>query len=216
MLDNVRNLVAGLAVTLSSAALCTAASAATMNFDLLPDEGAQLASYSENGIKATAIGGVLAYEGQPGYAHIDDSGTGLAYGLDFNMGGLFDAVGFSLISFGYDFLGAPGPLSDNVFVSGYIGNALVSSTSFILSDIAGTAQAIQLGQGFLGIDRLRIELLYPNNTAACGAPCGHFDLDWITLNGPAAVPLPATLGTFVAAGVMLAGVTRRRRVRQTA
>lgn len=185
--------------------------AATMNFDALPDEGAQLSTYVENGIQASALGGVLAYESNLGFAHFDDSGTGLAYGADFRMAGVFDAVDFSLVSFGYDFLDAPGPLSDNIFVSGYLGGSLVSTVSYILSDIVGATQSFALGSSFAGIDRLRIELRYPVNTAACGAPCGHFDLDSVTLNGAplAPVPLPPAIAMMGLSGLALWGVGRK-------
>lgn len=190
-----------------------AGQAATMNFDLLPDEGAQLDTYSENGITATALGGVIAYESNPGFAHIDDSGTGLASALDFTMAGLFDAAEFALTSFGYDFTDPPGPLSDNLFVTGYLNGSVVTTVSYILSDIVGSNQVYQLGAAFAGIDRLRIELQYPVNTAQCGAPCAHFDLDYVTLNAsdPAPVPLPASGLVLLAAGLAVGGLRLRRR-----
>jgi hypothetical protein len=189
------------------------AGAATMNFDSLPDEGAMLSTYAENGITATAIGGALAYSSTPGFAHIDDSGTGLASGIDFTIGGLFDAVGFSLTSLGYNFWDPPGPYSDNIVVTGFLGNNVVTSATFLLSDIAGTVQSIMLGSAFTGLSKLRIELLYPVNTATCDAPCGHFDLDSLSLNatGPAPVPLPATGLLLLGAGVAMGGLRMRRR-----
>ncbi|WP_284164258.1 hypothetical protein [Frigidibacter sp. SD6-1] len=198
---------AGLLVAMSA----VGASAATMNFDNLPDEGAQLGSYSENGIVATALGGVLAYEGTPGFAHLDDSGTGLAYGIDFTMGGLFDAVEFSLTSLGYDFWDPPGPLSDNLIVTGFNGSSVVSMAGFILSDVFGATQTFTLGSAFSGLTSLRIELIYPVNSAYCGAPCGHLDLDYVTLNGPAAVPLPASGLFLIGAGLGLGALRLRRR-----
>lgn len=191
----------------------TAAAAATMNFDTLPDEGAMLSTYVENGITAKAIGGSLAYFGQPGFAHIDDSGTGLASGLDLSMGGLFDAVGFSLVSLGYNFWDTPDPLTDNIVVTGFQGSSIVSTATFLLSDIAGTVQSILLGPGFTGLSKLRIELLYPANTAMCDAPCGQFDLDNVTLNatGPAPVPLPASGLLLLGAGLAVGGLRLRRR-----
>lgn len=214
MFKNARNILAAVAVSSAVLAQSGAAFAATMSFDTLPDEGAQLTTYTENGIQASALGGVLAYESNPGFAHIDDSGTGLAFGADFIMAGIFDAVGFSLVSFGYSFLDTPGPLSDNIFVSGYLGNTQVSSASYTLSDVFGAVQSITLGSAFAGIDRLRIELLYPVNTAACDAPCGHFDLDSVTLNGAgiAPVPLPPTLTLLGVAGFGLWGLGRRKRI----
>lgn len=201
------------AVMAAAVGLClsaTASLAATMNFDNLPDEGAMLTTYVESGITAKAIGGTLAYSGQAGFAHIDDSGTGLASGIDFTMGGLFDAVGFSLQSLGYNFWDPPGPYTDNIVVTGFNGANVVSTATFLLSDIAGTVQSIMLGSAFTGLSKLRIELLYPTNTAMCDAPCGHFDLDSVTLT-PAPVPLPASGLMLLGAGL---GLGLARRVRQ--
>ncbi len=183
--------------------------AATMNFDTLPDEGAQLSTYVENGITAKAIGGALAYWQTPGTAHLDDAGTGMASGIDFTMAGLFDAGGFSLISRGYGFTGAPGALPDNIFVTGFQGSTAVSTASFLLSAVAGTVQSFLLGPNFAGLTSLRIELRYPAGVTGCGAPCGHFDLDSVTLNA-APVPLPASGLLLAGAGVGLAGLRRRR------
>lgn len=205
--------IAAIIAVVASGLSATASVAATMNFDTLPDEGAQLSTYVENGITAKAIGGALAYSGSPGFAHIDDSGTGLASGLDFTMGGLFDAVGFSLTSLGYNFWDPPGPYTDNIVVTGFQGNSIVSTATFLLSDIAGTVQSIMLGTGFTSLSKLRIELLYPVNSATCDAPCGHFDLDSVTLNavGPAPVPLPASGLLLLGAGLAVGGLRLRRR-----
>ncbi|HQY43027.1 MAG TPA: hypothetical protein PK450_02520 [Paracoccaceae bacterium] len=205
-------IAAALAVAVSGMS-ATASGAATMNFDTLPDEGAMLSSYVENGITATSTGGTLASYGSPGFAHIDDSGTGLTNGIDFTMGGLFDAVGFSLTSLGYNFWDPPGPYTDNIVVTGFQGSSIVSTATFLLSDIAGTVQSIMLGTGFTSLSKLRIELLYPVNSAACDTPCGHFDLDSVTLNavGPAPVPLPASGLLLLGAGLAVGGLRLRRR-----
>lgn len=189
------------------------AAANTMTFDGLSDEGAQATSYAENGITATALGGVLAYLSAPGAAHLDDSGTAMGYGLDFTMAGTFDAAGFSLTSLGYNFWDIPDPLSDNIFVTGFLGGNTVASASYTLSGIAGTVQSIILGAAFSGLDRLRIELLYPVNSALCDAPCGHLDLDSVTLTpaGIAPVPLPPAGALLAGAGIALAALRRRRR-----
>lgn len=205
-------IAAALAMVVSGMS-ATATGAATMNFDTLPDEGAMLSSYVENGITAKSTGGTLAFYGSPGFAHVDDSGTGLTNGIDFTMGGLFDAVGFSLTSLGYNFWDPPGPYTDNIVVTGFQGNSIVSTATFLLSDIAGTVQSIMLGAGFTSLSKLRIELLYPVNSAACDAPCGHFDLDSVTLNavGPAPVPLPASGLLLLGAGLAVGGLRLRRR-----
>lgn len=203
--------------SLATAALVMAATgpvtAATMTFDNLPDEGAMLSTYSENGITATALDGVLANLSGPGSLHVDDAGTAMASALRFMTGGLFDAQSFTLTSFGYTFQGKRARLTDNIFVSGFLGGALVGSASYILSDDIGDVQQILLGAAFAGIDRLEIALHYPTIRGVCDAPCGHFDLEEVTLAGvaPAPVPLPATGGilAFVLGGVGLLSLRRR-------
>jgi hypothetical protein len=203
------------------AAFASPGAAATIGFDTLGlGGGSGITSYTENGITATALGGDLGYDigydAIPGYAHIDDSGTSFTYGLDFTMAGLFDAVEFSLVSYGFSFSDPddqPGPLADNILVTGYQGANATASASFLLSDIFGTVQTFLLGPAFTGLSRLTIEILYPQTTAYCDAPCGHFDLDYVTLNpsGPAPVPLPASGLLLIASGVGLAALRRRRR-----
>ncbi|MGB3147622.1 MAG: hypothetical protein WBA91_07680 [Paracoccaceae bacterium] len=183
------------------------ASAATITFATLPDEGALATSYSENGILATATGGLLAFVTGPGLAHIDDAGTSLTNAVNFTTGGLFDAISFDLISLGYDFIGTPGGFPNNIVVTGFLGGSSMTSATFLLSDVPGQAQSFLLGPAFMGIDLLRIALSYPATGAPCGAPCGHFDLDSVTL---APVPLPASLWILASGGLMLAGVRARR------
>ena len=129
------------------------------------------------------------------------------------MSGLFDAAEFALVSFGYSFTDTPGHLSENLFVTGYLNGSVVTTVGYILSDIIDASQTYQLGAAFAGIDKLRIELLYPVNSADCGAPCGHFDLDYVTLNatGPAPVPLPASGLMLLTAGLLAGGLRMRRR-----
>lgn len=188
--------------------------AATMTFDSLPDEGAMPSGYSENGITASGLDGTLAWFTAPGALHVDDSGTGFASTLGFVTGGLFNARGFNLTSPGYNFQGEREPLTNNLFVSGFLGGALVGSAGHILEDESGTLQSILLGAAFSGIDRLEIVLGYPANSGLCDAPCGHFDLHDITLDqiAPAPVPLPATGGllAFVLGGVGALSLRRRR------
>ncbi len=204
--------------TLAAVAVVAASTApgltATMSFGSLPDEGAMASSYSENGITVSGLDGTLAWFTAPGALHVDDAGTGLASTLRFVTGGLFDAAGFTLTSLGYNFQGKRDRLTDNLFVSGFLGGALVGSASYILEDESGTVQSILLGAAFAGIDRLEIALTYPVNRGTCDAPCGHFDLNDVTLNNiaPAAVPLPAGGGllAFVLGGVGLLSMRRRR------
>ena len=190
------------------------AGAATMSFDNLPDEGASLASYSENGITATGLSGVLANLTGPGSLHMDDAGTAMTSAIRFVTGGLFDAQGFTLTSFGYNFTGKRGRLTDNIFVSGFLGGALVGAASYIMEDESGTVQAVLLGAAFTGIDGREIALTYPTITGSCAAPCGHVDRNDVTLNDvtPAPVPLPATGGllAFVLGGIGALSLRKRR------
>ncbi len=210
-----RNTAAALAASVAfGLAIAPACSAATMNFDELPGEGEQSDSYKENGIRATALGGALATYNSEGFAHLDDSGTGFAYGIDFTMSGLFDAVGFSLVSAGNELLGERRRKSETFFVSGYLGEVLVSRVGYVLSNIVGTVQSFVLGEAFANISRLRIELVSPRANEIDCAPCAHFDLDEVTLEGGdiAPVPLPATGALLGAAGLGLWGIRRRRRI----
>ena len=191
------------------------AEANTVTFDNLPsyfdvlDAGTTGSPYVENGVTVTSTQpfGVLAWDTAPGLAHIDDSGTDFTSGLMFTMGRAFDAVSFTLNSLGYDFSGTPGPLSDNIFVTGLAGGSAVATASFTLSDIYQDVQTFLLGSAFTGLDALLIELDYPVNTASCGAPCGHFDLDEVVL---APVPLPAA-GLLLGGALLGFGALRRRR-----
>ncbi len=195
-------------------------SANTVTFDALPDYDTVLGSggtgspYVENGVTVTATtpGGVLASYFTPGTAHLDDSGTDMTSGLMFTMGRAFNAVSFSLISLGYDFMEIPGPLTDNIFVTGIAGGSTVASASYTLSDLFLDVQTITLGSAFSALDALLIEIAYPRNEAMCGAPCGHFDLDEVVLTAttPAPVPLPPAAPMMAAAGLALFALGRRR------
>lgn len=211
-----RNTAAAMILAFAPAAAC----ANTVTFDNLPsyfdvlDAGTTGSPYVENGVTVTSTQpfGVLAWDTAPGLAHIDDSGTDFTNGLVVTMGTAFDAVSFTLTSLGYDFLDTPGPLSDNIFITGMAGGATVATASFTLSDLYLDVQTFLLGSAFTGLDALMIELQYPVNSALCGAPCGHFDLDEVVLAaaGPAPVPLPAS-GLLFGAAVFGVVAFRRRR-----
>lgn len=196
--------LAAAAVTLSAGM----ATAATMTFSSLPDEGALLTSYTENGITATSGSGTLGWYTSPGAAHVDDSGTGFTADITFKTGGVFDAASFSLTSLGFNILGPQTPPSDTIFVTGYSGGSLVAGANYTLSAIAGTVQNIALGSAFSMLDAFTITLLYPRGIPTCDAPCSHFDLNSVTL---APVPLPASMTLMGAAGIALVGLRRRRK-----
>ena len=201
-----------------SALVPLAVHANTVTFDSLPDYATVLGSggggspFVEDGITVNATNGLLAQYFTPGTAHLDDSGTDITSGLIFTMATPFTAAGFTLVSLGYDFFDVPDPLSDNIRVTGLAGGAAVASAGFTLSDVFGQVQSFSLGAAFTALDALLIEIVFPQNSAMCGAPCGHFDLDEVVLNPvPAAVPLPPALALMGAAGLALAGLARRRR-----
>ncbi|WP_347310395.1 hypothetical protein [Defluviimonas sp. SAOS-178_SWC] len=188
-----------------------AASAATISFSALPDEGALSTTYTENGITATAGSGTLGWYTAPGTAHVDDAGTGFTSDITFTTGGIFDATSFTLTSLGYNFLNSPGTVSDNILVAGYVGGSLVAGANYTLSAVAGTVQTILLGSAFTAIDAFTISLLYPRTGRDCDAPCGHFDLNSVTLDtGPAPVPLPPAAPLMGAAVLGLFALRRRR------
>ena len=104
-----------LAYLASASALCLglagAASATTMTFDAMPDYdtvmsgGGTGSPYVENGINATSTtsGGVMSSYFTPGTVHLDDSGTDATSGVMFTTGSVFDVLGFSFTSLGFNF-----------------------------------------------------------------------------------------------------------------
>ncbi|MDH5531693.1 MAG: hypothetical protein OEY05_16800 [Paracoccaceae bacterium] len=219
---NFRMLTTAIALAFSLSTL-PPANATTVTFDALPDYGTALidsintgtfAPYVENGVTVTPTNGLLAWDTAQGLAHVDDSGTDFTSGLMFTMASMFDAVSFSLNSLGYDFLETPGPLSDNIFVTGFSGGSAVATAGFLLSDVFMDVQTFTLGAGFSALDALLIEIVYPTNTALCGAPCGHFDLDTVVL-APVVpnIPVPPAVAMMGAAGLALFGLGMRKRRR---
>jgi hypothetical protein len=196
-------------VTLAPAA----ATAATITFAGLPDEGGATDTYSEGGFTVVGTGGAVGYFTTPGRAHIDDAGTGFASMLSFSHGGgLFDAAGFTLVSFGYDYFDPPVGLADNILVRGYDGGGLIAQASFLLSDILDDVQTIMLDASFSNLTLFTIEMLYQDPNGDFCAPCGHFDLDSVELVPVAAIPLPASGWALIAALLATLGLVRRRRV----
>ncbi len=197
------------------------ASATTVTFDKLPDYDTVMAGggtgspYVEHGVTVTSTtpGGVLASYLTPGAAHLDDAGTDMTSGLMFRTGSVFDVLGFSFTSLGFDFYGETPKMMGNIVIRGFLDGTQVVRERFKMSPVFGTVQDIVLGAGFLGLDGFSIEINYPTTEALCGAPCGHIDLDSVTFGGiaPAPVPLPASGLMLGAAALGLAGLRRRKR-----
>lgn len=191
--------------------------AATMSFDSL-SYPAFATTYSENGITATSLqpGGILAPFTNgfaPGTLHIDDAGTSHTNGAGFTLdsGSLFDSAVFSLTSLGYDAYYAStlgGALPWNISISGYYMGTEIAMQKHQLSDIAGTLQNILFSAPGALFDRVSIQLNYPVGTIAACAPCGHFDINDVTISP---VPLPAA-GLVLTSGLaLMAGFGWRRR-----
>lgn len=197
------------------------ASATTVTFDKLPDydtvmlDGGTGSPYVENGVTVTSTtpGGVLASYFAPGAAHLDDAGTDMTSGVLFRTGAVFDVLGFSFTSLGFDFYDEAPKVMGNIIIRGFLNGAQVVRDRVTMSPVFGTVQDIVLGAGFLGLDAFSIEITYPTTEAYCGAPCGHIDLDSVTFGGiaPAPVPLPASGLLLGAAALGLAGLRRRKR-----
>lgn len=200
-----------------------AAGAATVTFDELPDEGAQLTSWSEDGILVTGQGGVVASL-NPGTAQVDDSGTGFASSLAFSTEGLFAATSLEILPLAnfYELCMdagegevdcTPARFAD-VSVTGYADGNVVASDAF---DVFGVNGAYSFGDAFTSLDLLVIGFadlptdLRSGSFLACDdSPCRRFSVDSVTLV-PAVVPLPAS-GALLAFGIAgLAAAYRRRR-----
>lgn len=213
-----------LAYLASASALCLglagAASATTMTFDAMPDYGTVMSGggtgspYVENGITATSTtaGGVMSSYFAPGTVHLDDSGTDATSGVMFTTGSVFDVLGFSFTSLGFNFWDDTPNVVGNVFIQGFLNGQRVVQEHITMSPVFGTVQDIVLGAAFAGLDAFSIEILYPNTEAYCDAPCGHLDLDSVTFDGiaPSQVPLPASGLLLGAAALGLAGMRRRK------
>ena len=200
--------------------LAGAASATTMTFDAMPDYdtvmsgGGTGSPYVENGINATSTtsGGVMSSYFTPGTVHLDDSGTDATSGVMFTTGSVFDVLGFSFTSLGFNFWDETPNVMGNVFIQGFLNGQQVVQEHITMSPVFGTVQDIVLGAAFAGLDAFSIEILYPNTEAYCDAPCGHLDLDSVTFGGiaPSQVPLPASGLLLGAAALGLAGMRRRK------
>ena len=143
-----------LAYLASASALCLglagAASATTMTFDAMPDYdtvmsgGGTGSPYVENGITATSTttGGVMSSYFTPGTVHLDDSGTDATSGVMFTTGSVFDVLGFSFTSLGFNFWDETPNVMGNVFIQGFLNGQQVVQEHITMSPVFGTVQDI--------------------------------------------------------------------------
>lgn len=178
-------------LTMPFALMATLVSAATITFNDLPTEAefydlGRPSVYVENNITATAPG-VFASNHVAGAVHIDDSGTSFPWEVSITTSNIFNALSFDIISAGF----AESPYQ-NIMVQGFLRGSIAVSTAFTMHEIIGTSERFNLGAEYYGIDMLQISANFSNN-GFC-APCGHFDLDAITISDTISpVPVPPSL-----------------------
>ncbi|WP_234867517.1 PEP-CTERM sorting domain-containing protein [Allitabrizicola rongguiensis] len=215
-----RSTTLSLSAFAASLLLASPGQAATMTFSELEFLST---SYFEDGIVATAGLGQFNGEGDyddEGTAHLDDGGTPNPAFVTFTMGGPFTAKSFDLIPLGFAFYDCePGDDDDceptsfaNVKVTGFNGGAEVASLIFDMSTSFGE---ILFSDAFTNLTSLVIGFAdHPDFGYCDGAPCSHFRIDNVVLDGPPAtpaeVPLPAAL-PLLAAGLGVIAVAGRRR-----
>jgi len=149
-----------------------------MTFTNLPDEGADIHNWIEDGITATATGGVLGYFDTPGTAHLDDSGSSFASRIAFTTTGTFDPVSLDLMAMDSSYYKDDGNGNlvytpyDNVLVRGLRNGVMVASGAFFLGPPGTTTHLFD--SSFSAIDRLIIGALFPADFGPddfCDSPC---------------------------------------------
>ncbi len=212
---------AALAAILGFAGLAGGASATTVSFDGIDDYDTAIVNdawgvaYLENGVTVTPTDPwtLAASDTRAGSAHLDDGGTDFTAGLTFTAGTVFDVLGFTFESLGFDFLDEQRKVVGNILLTGFLDGRQVVRDHVTMSPVAGTIQSVTLDGAFRGLDTFVIEILYPLNGRNCGAPCGHINLDEVVFSDipVAPVPLPAS-GLLLGAGALgLAALGRGRR-----
>lgn len=210
-----------LSAVLGFAGLAGAASATTVGFDGVDDYDTAMmndawgVAYVENGVTVTPTDPwtLAASDTRAGSVHLDDGGTDFTAGLTFTAGSVFDVLGFTFESLGFDFLDEQRKVVGNILLTGFLNGQQVVRDHVTMSPVAGTIQTITLDAAFRGLDTFVIEILYPLNGRNCGAPCGHINLEEVVFSDipVAPVPLPAS-GLLIGAGLLgLAAVARRRK-----
>lgn len=202
------------------------ASAATLNFNDIPDgeHGPAAAIWHEAGamVAADPMSDGIVWYSLPGAIHIDDSGTSLTQRVDVTTGGVFSAVrmavvGYELASYVQDGEDTVPTAYQNIAAAGFRDGLSVASAQFS-TGLSGGVFSFSFGSDFRNIDLLRIAAIGPwrqmlgDLPIECSdAPCGHFDLDSLTL---APVPLPGGFllafgGVAALAGVRVFGQRRQ-------
>lgn len=184
--------------------------AATMGFDDLPFFTLDPV-YVENGVTARALNGDLGSFGSGG-AHLDDSGSSLTSAIDFTMSRLFAPISFDLFALRTAYCADDNDVTcdspyDNVLVQGFLNGAETFSDTFF-AGAPGVLSTYDFASA-APIDTLRISAVLPDPARFGGfcidAPCGHFEIDDVTL---APVPVPPALPLLMAAVALIAGVRR--------
>lgn len=217
--DNARQVARAATVALFAAAAPAAANtvgfSGVSDYDTAVMNDAWGAPHVENGFTVTPTDPwtLVASDTRPGSVHLDDGGTDHASGLVFTAGTVFDALGFTFESLGFDFLGEQPRVLGSILLTGFLDGRQVVRDHVTMSPVPGTLQTVTLGEAFRGLDTFIIEILYPSNGWNCGFPCGHINLDEVVFSDlpVAPVPLPAS-GLVLGAGLLgLAAAARRRR-----
>lgn len=211
-----------LSAILGFAGLAGAASATTVDFGGIDDYDTAILNdawgmaYIEKGVTVTPTDPwtLAASDTRAGSVHLDDGGTDFTAGLTFTAGTVFDVLGFTFESLGFDFFDEQRKVVGNILLTGFLNGQQVVRDHVTMSPVAGTIQTITLDAAFRGLDTFVIEILYPLNSRNCGAPCGHINLDEVVFSDipVAPVPLPAS-GLVLGAGLigLAAAALRRRR-----
>jgi len=201
--------LAALAFVLSPVFAVWGANAAVMTFDDLRVGDGISHTYEENGILAVGNGDIGSYA--RGNLHLDDFGTAASSYVDFSMDSSFDAVGFDLDPFDFEYyLCSPDvrPCTlatyDNVLMQGFVEGNLVASFLFNMG-IGTDPFPVLFDDSFKNLTSLRIGVASPPTTPAgytsfCSAPCSHFSIDNLVLSPVALSPVP------VPAGMSLGGI----------
>jgi hypothetical protein len=214
----------GLALAVA-AATASGVHAAVLTFDeaTIP-AGYPIAQFTEQGYTITGNYGHLGSFGVPSTLHLDDGGTGNAGRVAISGPGPFDVASVVVKPAGTELIlafdlpdGSTGYESvayDEVGIKGFRGGAEVASATFSAFD----SMLITLDSTFRNLDLLSIFVIYPNIAAiesqitkphtslfCADSPCGHFDLDEVTVNavGVTPVPLPPTLALLALPLVLL-------------